>query len=313
MQPVVVLSDLHFGQSEHSLIKGTETFKLFFEDMNRLKEKHGDLRFVLAGDIFDLWRDYSKNAIPYAKDLFKGIKDLAASESDIVYIPGNHDHFVKMKVFGKPLYGKTNMTKVDPGKSDTLRALKGLGVGFDIEYPDYHIMINKDKKITISHGHFLTEEIGVDDWFIRFYLFWARFWHMVTPSRKGLEKRKINTYERLFKHLVKTFASEKKKKLFKGKPKSQIQDKYDKWDKKKLRNNWEIMNMKRKRWNQTCHIYIGGHTHLAGRHKLTTKYKIPYLNSGAIHGESATYLLLFEKKVEIWNVGGKKVCKDHSI
>ena len=40
MKPVVVLSDLHFGQSEHSMVEGTNTYKVFFKDMDALKKKH---------------------------------------------------------------------------------------------------------------------------------------------------------------------------------------------------------------------------------------------------------------------------------
>jgi len=308
MQPVVVLSDLHLGQTEHSMIKGTNTYKLFFEDMTKLKDAHGDLKFVLAGDIFDLWRDYAKKCVPYGNDMFRELTEYTKKDSDITYVIGNHDHYFKMKLFGDPLYGKINMSEVEK-KGDTLKALKGLRVDFDCVYPDLNLKVG-NKKICITHGHFLTEEIFTDDWFIRLYLLWAKFWHKMTPSRDKLEQRKIKTYQTIFARLVKTFDTKEHKKTYDGHPKEMQEKNYDGDKKDKLRNNWEIMNMKRTNWKLPCDLYVAGHTHLPGIRKGGSTYKTPYLNSGIIQGKRATYLVIHEKKIEIRNVGKEKVCKD---
>ena len=280
--------------------------------MTKLREKHGDLEFVLAGDIFDFWRDYAKNCIPISRELFKGMADLTKKESDITYVIGNHDHFLKLRLFGKPLYGKTNLKDVEPGKSDAVKSLKALGVDFDAVYPDLNIK-RGNKLICITHGHFLTEEMGIDDWFIRAYLIWARILHFVTPKREDLEKRKIKTYDTVFKRMVKTFDTKEKKKTFTAAPKEMQQKNYDNWKAKKLRNNFQIMNMKRKRWKLPCHLYVSGHTHIPGMRNATDKYPIPYLNSGVIHGNRANYLVLFDKKAELRNVGKEKVCSDFDL
>lgn len=308
MKPVVVLSDLHLGQTRHSMIKGTWAYKTFFQEMKELKEKYGTPRFVLAGDIFDLWRAYAKDCVPYGRDLFQDMAAMTDSPDDIVYIPGNHDHFIKQKVFGRKLLGDTHFSKIKIGRSDTLKALKLLGVDFRIVYPDY-VFVTKNKKFTVTHGHFLTEEVFVDDIFVRFYLLVARIMNSFGPSREKLEKRKIWTYEKIFKRLVKTFDSSKKKSPYSKKTKDLQQKNYNKEKSNKIRDNWEIMNMRRTDWKMTTDHYISGHTHLPGHHRPNEKFKMPYVNSGLIHDNHASYVVIIDGTILIKNVGGTDVCK----
>ena len=309
MRPVVVLSDLHFGQDQHNMVRGAEAFNMFFERMDALREAEGDPRFVMAGDIFDLWRAYAKDAIPLARPLFKGLADRVKNGSDITYIPGNHDHYVKMKIFGSVLNGRTNISSVEPGDSDTIRPLKALGVDFEVVYPDLELKVGR-KRVTITHGHFLTEEIYIYDPLIRFYLFFLKALNLLGPSREILERRKTWLYERIFDRLVRTFSGSKEVRPFRKAPKPVLQKASDDSARKKMRNSWEIMNMRNRDWGMKCDVYLAGHTHTPGVHDPDARYPTPYVNSGMMRSNMATYCVIFKDRIETRNVTGERVCPD---
>ena len=90
MKPTFFISDVHLGNSHHSV--GYEREKLLLEFLGYL-EKRGET-LIIIGDLFDFWFEY-KSVIPrrYFNVLF-ALKELIDKGVAVHYITGNHDFWM---------------------------------------------------------------------------------------------------------------------------------------------------------------------------------------------------------------------------
>lgn len=296
------MSDLHFGKKGYNMAKDSKAFKAFFKDMDELKAQYGDLDFVLAGDIFDLWRAYAKDCIPEAKDFFTKMDTYTGKTGKVVFIPGNHDHYIKQKLFGKKLNGTVDLSAVKPGDSDSLKALKDLGVEMKIVYPDYNINM-KGEDVKITHGHFFNEEVGNAEGYIVSLLVWISLsLQILVPSKRVQEWIKCFLYPTIFKWAVRTFSGSGKP--YMGKIKTQKESKFKGWMRNKVKLLQLLVDLRMDAWGEDCDLLIAGHTHVPGYATLQKhRQDRRYVSDGCMTDGMATYITVIDGEVRIRNAG----------
>ena len=166
---IVVFSDIHFGVI-HDPTEDEETNVVDLINLLDLIETEiKPIKIILLGDIFDLWRvefaDAWDNAsdIQFFERLSKYVENNKNRGVELIYILGNHDHFLKEISFG--MDSLERYRDIINGK-EPKKIFKGLineidNLNFHHElknvkfyYPHYKLEIDGLGTIYFDHGHY---------------------------------------------------------------------------------------------------------------------------------------------------------------
>ncbi len=119
---IYVVSDTHFRNNNHAQErKKREDFDIFAKNL-----KKGDT-LVLNGDFFDFYFESDRFLPKYYFPVFYTLENIKKRGIEIIYIPGNHDHW-----------------------------LGSFFESVDIEVKEEFVFEEKGKKFLITHGHWIS-------------------------------------------------------------------------------------------------------------------------------------------------------------
>ena len=165
---VIVFSDTHFGvihdPTENEKTNVTDLLNLLDLIENEIRPK----TIVLLGDIFDLWRVEFEDAWDNAHDIrfFERLSNYVNKYKDkgaeLIYIIGNHDHFLKEISYAKNSYSR--YSKIMAGEKGQIddELTNELKNAFNYEnvkvyYPHYKMNLDFGT-VYFDHGHYNTKE-----------------------------------------------------------------------------------------------------------------------------------------------------------
>ena len=165
---VIVFSDTHFGvihdPTENEKTNVTDLLNLLDLIENEIRPK----TIVLLGDIFDLWRVEFEDAWDNAHDILfferlsKYINKYKDKGAELIYIIGNHDHFLKEISYAKNSYSR--YSKIMAGEKGQIddELTNELKNAFNYEnvkvyYPHYKMNFDFGT-VYFDHGHYNTKE-----------------------------------------------------------------------------------------------------------------------------------------------------------
>jgi UDP-2,3-diacylglucosamine pyrophosphatase LpxH len=173
VKPIIVLSDLHFGEDDATLGVGPSTSPESEERVNVLADQLEALgpldELVLLGDIFELWTASFARAHREAACFLARMGSLPLER--IVYLPGNHDHHlliehIELEDAARVRRGEAPQREYLPHRQYADSFLEGLlpPAARDklvVKYPD-HVRTFNGKRLVFHHGHHLATLRGGD-------------------------------------------------------------------------------------------------------------------------------------------------------
>lgn len=166
---IVVFSDMHFGVI-HDPTEDEETNVVDLINLLDLIETEiKPWKIILLGDVFDLWRVKFADAWDNASDIqfFERLSKYVENNKDrgveLIYVIGNHDHFLKEISFGMDSlerYRDIINGKV-PQKmcKGLINGIGNLNLNYELKnvkfyYPHYKLEIDEIGTIYFDHGHY---------------------------------------------------------------------------------------------------------------------------------------------------------------
>jgi len=156
---IVVISDTHFGDPFDVL-----TSNHLVEALVECLEGLGDIdELILLGDVFDFWKAPIDEAMTRSKRFMSALYMLN-NVGRMVYIPGNHDHYVFRLYYQEQIINRLRAGELDqpelnmPLTTDcpTMDALrpKGARVPLVAVYPIYQVSV-RGRQALLTHGQLL--------------------------------------------------------------------------------------------------------------------------------------------------------------
>ena len=170
----LALSDLHLGEPEGLLFNSGDQYNLIQITVDKIQQlSQGDASFengieqlILIGDIVDLSEAPDEDAYQNTKVFLSTLIDKVSIDK-VVYVPGNHDHHLWVKLL-QTHCGKDNYKVCKPKTRQTI-----IGPSFFIEkclppnYPankvevhyPFYILDTDDSSYFFDHGHLFSRTL----------------------------------------------------------------------------------------------------------------------------------------------------------